>query len=223
MAAEETDDELEDSLILEDELDWAYDPLEPFNRLMFKINDILDKVFIKPAAIIYSTILPGFLQKVIENFAHNFFSPVRILNFALQKDAENLVKTLFGFFINIFFGFFGTLDTASKIGLGSRNTSFGDTLKKWGAGPGPYIVIPIFGPTSFRGAIGKVFHTQVDPIAMISLRRYKKNTRTRLFYLIYGADLLNKRVSILHIMQELEKSSSDPYITTRRVIMSSEK
>jgi phospholipid-binding lipoprotein MlaA len=221
--AEDADEELEESLITEDELDWAYDPLEPYNRLMFKINNALDKAFIKPAAVVYRTILPGLVRTGIENFAFNFFAPVRVINFALQGDSENVVKTFFGFIVNTFFGLFGAFNVAPKIGLGSRNTSLGDTLKKWGAGPGPYIVLPIFGPSSFRGAIGKVFHTQIDPIAVVSLIRYRRNTRNKLYYVVYGADVLAKRSSILHIMNELEKASSDPYVTTRRVVMASEK
>lgn len=223
LAEEIDDEELEGSLITEDELDWAYDPLEPYNRLMFKINGALDKVFIRPVAVVYRTILPGFIRTGIQNFTFNFFAPVRVVNFILQGDAENIVKTVFGFLVNTIFGFFGAFDVASKIGLGSRNTSLGDTLKKWGAGPGPYIVLPVFGPSSLRGATGKVFQTQIDPIAAISLFIYRRNTRNKLYYTIYGADLVAKRSSILYIMDELEKASKDPYVATRRVVMASEK
>jgi phospholipid-binding lipoprotein MlaA len=201
----------------------VYDPLEPFNRLMSQINNAIDKMFLKPIAEIYRVLIPMILQKAIENFAYNFFSPVRVINFALQKDSENVVNTFFGFLVNTFFGFFGAFDVASKIGLKSRNTSLGDTLKKWGAGPGPYIVLPVLGPTSFRGAIGKAFHMRLDPIAVISLMRYGKNTRNKLYYIIYGTDLLAKRVSLLDIMKEIESFSSDPYVTTRASVMALEK
>ncbi|MDR2598260.1 MAG: VacJ family lipoprotein [Holosporales bacterium] len=221
--ADELEEELEGSLLEEDELDWIYDPLEPYNRLMFKINNALDKVFIKPVALVYRSILPGVVRTGIENFTFNFFAPVRVINFMLQRDSEHVVKTFFGFIVNTLFGFFGMVDVASRIGLGSRNTSLGDTLKKWGAGPGPYIVLPVFGPTSFRGAIGKAFHTQIDPIAMVSLMRYRRNTRNKLYYVIYGADLLAKRSSVLRILDELEKASDDPYVATRRVVMTTEK
>jgi phospholipid-binding lipoprotein MlaA len=151
-----------------------------------------------------------------------------VINFALQKDSEYTVKTVFRFIINTIFGFFGTVDVASKIGLDKKDTNFVETLKKWGAKPGPYLVLPLFGPTSFRGGISKAFSTQIDPIAQISLYRYKRNTRNRLYYAIYGLDLLAKYASIISYKKELEKissnkPSSDMYVTTRNVVMQMEK
>lgn len=212
----------EDSPIYEDELEDIYDPLEPFNRLMFGVNNAIDKVFVTPLAMTYKHILPKFLQIAVENFASNFFAPVRTVNFILQKDAENATKTVWRFMINTVFGFFGTGDVAAKLGITKKDTNLGDTLKKWGARPGPYIVLPLFGPTSFRGAVGKGFQSAVDPIAQVSLLRYKKNTRNRLYYTIYGADLLAKRSALLGIMKELEKTSEDMYVTTRKAVMASE-
>lgn len=209
--------------LYEDELDDIYDPLEPFNRLMFKINNVVDKVFLVPLSTAYKHIIPRFLQTGISNFTSNFFAPVALVNFILQGDAEYATKTTFRFIINTIFGFFGTVDVAAKLGLDKKSTSFGDTLKKWGAKPGPYLVLPILGPGSFRSGIGKIIQLPMDPIAQISLFNYKKNTRRKLYFMIYGADIIAKRATLLDIMLELEKTSDDMYITTRNSIMALEK
>ncbi|MDR2666788.1 MAG: VacJ family lipoprotein [Holosporales bacterium] len=222
-AAEEDDWSLEESPLYEDGLDDVYDPLEPLNRLMFKINGVLDKVFLVPISMAYERIFPTFLQSGIANFVCNFFSPVAVINFILQGDGEHVVKTTFRFIINTIFGFFGFFDTASKIGLQKKETSLGSTFKKWGAKPGPYLVLPFFGPGSFRSSLGKIMQIPIDPMAQITLFNYKKNTRRRLYYVIYGANIIVKRASMLEIMMELEKTSDDMYVTTRNSIMSTEK
>ncbi|MDR1233820.1 MAG: VacJ family lipoprotein [Holosporales bacterium] len=213
----------EDSPLSEDEIDECYDPWEPFNRLMFYINGCIDKAFFVPIATLYKVVFPAFIQIGINNFVSNFFSPVRCILFLFQKDGTNLVKTLFRFAINTVFGFFGTADVAKTMGIKSNDTSLGDTFKKWGVKPGPYVVLPILGPTSLRGAVAKAFHFGLDPFAQISLYRHKKNTRNKYYYTIYGADLLSKRSKILSIMKDLDNLLDDEYILYRNVVMSTEK
>ena len=219
-----SDDEwsFDESPLAEDELDNVYDPLEPFNRLMFKVNNALDKVFLIPLSMTYKHILPNFLQIGIANFASNFFSPIDFINFVLQGDSEYVVKTAFRFIVNTLFGFFGTVDVASKMGLDKKNTNLGDTFKKWGMKSGPYLVLPVFGPGSFRSGVGSIMQLPIDPIAQISLKHWKKNTRRKLYYCIYGANVVVKRANLLDIMFEMEETSDDMYVTTRNAIMSLE-
>ena len=212
----------DESPLAEDELDGVYDPLEPFNRLMFKVNDALDKVFLIPLSMTYKHILPNFLQIGIANFASNFFSPIDFINFVLQGDSEYVVKTTFRFIVNTIFGFFGTVDVASKMGLDKKNTNLGDTFKKWGMKSGPYLVLPVLGPGSFRSGVGRIMQLPIDPVAQISLKHWKKNTRRRLYYCIYGANVIVKRANLLDIMFEMEETSDDMYVTTRNAIMSME-
>lgn len=223
-AENSADDEwsFDESPFAEDELDSVYDPLEPFNRLMFKVNNALDKVFLIPLSMTYKHVLPNFLQIGIANFASNFFSPVDFINFVLQGDSEYVVKTTFRFIINTLLGFFGTVDVASKMGLDKKNTSLGDTFKKWGMKSGPYLVLPILGPGSFRTGVGRIMQLPLDPIAQVSLQHWKKNKRRRLYYCIYGANVVVKRASLLDIMFEMEETSDDVYATTRNAIMSME-
>ena len=219
-----SDDEwsFDESPLAEDELDNVYDPLEPFNRLMFKVNNALDKVFLIPLSMTYKHIFPNFLQIGIANFASNFFSPIDFINFVLQGDSEYVVKTAFRFIVNTLFGFFGTVDVASKMGLDKKNTNLGDTFKKWGMKSGPYLVLPVFGPGSFRSGVGSIMQLPIDPIAQISLKHWKKNTRRKLYYCIYGANVVVKRANLLDIMFEMEETSDDMYVTTRNAIMSLE-
>lgn len=212
----------EDSLSGEDALDDVYDPLEPFNRLMFKINGAIDKVFLIPLSATYKHLFPGPLQIGISNFVSNFFSPIATINFILQGDAEYATKSTFRFIINTLLGFFGTVDVAAKMGLDKKSTSLSDTFKKWGAKSGPYLVLPILGPGSFRSEMGKLLQLPIDPLAQLSLSYWKKNTRKKLYYVFYGADIITKRASLLGITNELEKTSSDTYVATRTAVMSQE-
>jgi phospholipid-binding lipoprotein MlaA len=141
----------------------------------------------------------------------------------LQGDGEQASKTICRFFINTIFGFFGTFDVASKMVIAKKDTDFGETLKKWGVGSTPFIVLPLFGPTSLRGGLGVAFSMQLDPIARRLLFYCKRRTRNRLYYAFYGTDLLSKRAGILYMMEELEKASKDMYITTRNAVMQMER
>jgi phospholipid-binding lipoprotein MlaA len=210
-------------LFEQDELDTEYDPLEPFNRLMFSINDAVDKVFFVPLASAYKHILPYWVQCAIENVIGTVFAPVKFINFVLQGEGEQAVKTVFRFVFNLVFGFFGTCDVAKVVGLTTRDTSFGETLKKWGAGTGPYVVLPILGPSSFRGTMGKAFEMPFSPAAEISLLQYKKSTREKIRQIMWATDKLATRASLLDIMNDLEKTSIDKYAATRNAVMSREK
>jgi phospholipid-binding lipoprotein MlaA len=225
VVAESVSDDFEDHLFEEDEEaeEVVNDPFESFNRAVFDINTGLDKLIMKPLATVYKNVFPNFLQTGIENFTGNFFSPITAINFALQKDGQNVVRTVFRFAINTVFGFFGTVDVAAKMNLEKKETNLDETLKKWGARPGPYLVLPVFGPTSCRGGISKIASMQIEPVTKFSLRFSKRNARNRLYYSIYAMDLLAKRANMLAIMKELEMTSSDMYVTTRTAVMKSAK
>ncbi|MDR1488837.1 MAG: VacJ family lipoprotein [Holosporales bacterium] len=212
-----TDDD-EDEYIEEENV---YDPLEPINRSIFSFNDTLDTVFIRPLASAYRRFTPRWTKYVIENTVSTFFAPVRFVNFALQADAENAVKTMGRFAFNLIFGFFGTCDVAKVIGLGpTKNTTFGDTLKKWGVKSGPYVVLPVLGPTNFRGGIGMA----VDQIPLssaneLSLYKCSESKRSKIKYSMTGTDMFLGRVGILDITDDMKKNSIDPYIITRSVVI----
>ncbi|MDR3224457.1 MAG: VacJ family lipoprotein [Holosporales bacterium] len=215
------DDPINDPMMeYEEKID---DPLEPFNRLMFKINNVLDKGILVPISMIYKHTIPEFLQIGISNFTSNFFSPIAVINFLLQGDGEHVAKTTLRFIINTALGFFGAIDVASKIGIEKKTTSMGDTLKKWGAKPGPYVVLPLMGPGSLRSSVGKIVEMPIDPLTQTLLFTYPKKTRKKLYWAIYGAKIISQRASLLSIMMEIEKTSEDVYAATRKAVMSMEK
>ncbi|MDR1332852.1 MAG: VacJ family lipoprotein [Holosporales bacterium] len=208
--------------LYEDDEEPDYDPFEPFNRLMFALNSILDKVFLMPVATAYRHITPNPMQTCISNALDNFFSPIDAVNFILQGDGERVVKTVFRFLINTVLGVFGAVDVAAKMGIDKKTTSFGNTLKKWGAKPGPYLVLPLLGQGSMRSGVGKLVHIPLDPLTQLTIASGKKKVRRRWYYVIYGTNIVVKRSALLPITNELEKVSDDKYVTTRKAVMSME-
>lgn len=211
----------EESLYEGDIVD-IYDPLEPYNRVMFKINDLLDRSLIVPIASSYKYFVPNFIQNSIKNITYNFFAPIRLINFVCQGEGEKATKTFLGFFMNIFFGFFGAFDVASKCKLSTNDTSFSKTLKKWGAKPGPYIVLPIVGSTSLRGLVGKISDSFMSPSTELMFLHYKKRTRRSIYYTMYTMDLFVSRVELLGLMNDINKTSIDKYAAIRNAVMSNE-
>ena len=107
-------------------------------------------------------------------------------------------------------------------GFKKRTTTFGDTMKKWGVKQGPYLVLPILGQGSFRTGVGRLVHIPLDQVAQISLERWKKNTRRKMYYVVYGADIIVKRADLLTLYMELEMTSTDMYTTVKKAVMSIE-
>ena len=218
----ESTDFFEDTPLYEGEEIDIQDPFEPVNRVVFVINDNLDKAVVVPIVSAYKYFFPNFLQTAVKNVARNFFSPIRFINFSLQGEGEKAVKTLFGFLVNTVFGFFGTVNVAEKVGLSTEDTSFGKTLKKWGAKTGPYIVLPIFGSTTLRGLVGTISDFQMSPATELILLKYGKRSRRRIYNSMYCADLLTIRVQMLEILNDLEKTSSDKYSVVRYAFMATQ-
>lgn len=221
--AEDLSDDFWEEELYEGESLPINDPLEKYNRFMFAFNNVIDKIIIVPAAATYRYALPKWIQAGVENFTSNILSPISAVNYALQGDPSRTFKTIFRFLFNSVFGFFGTCDVAKVAGLGEKEeTSFGETFKKWGAKPGPFIVLPIFGPTSMRGAFGKIPDSFIMPVAEISLMKYRKPDRRRWVYIIYATDMLAARARLLEITRDLERASVDYYVATRDIVMKRE-
>ena len=130
------------------------DPLEPFNRAMFRFNDAVDGAVIKPVAKGYRSVVPGILRTGISNFFSNledvWISVNDVLQGKFQRGFEDFTRVLF----NSTFGIAGVFDFASDLGLQKHNEDFGQTLGWWGVGSGAYLVLPILGPSTFSGSTG---------------------------------------------------------------------
>ena len=128
----------------------AKDPFEGFNRAMFDFNDTVDRVALKPAATVYQDVLPSFAQTAINNFFGNLGDVWTMVNNFLQGKAEEGLSDVMRVTFNSTFGFGGLLDIASEAGIQKHKEDFGQTLGKWGVESGPYVVLPLFGPSTLR-------------------------------------------------------------------------
>ena len=126
------------------------DPLEGFNRGVFKFNDTVDKYALKPVATAYKNVLPSFVQTGVHNFFGNLTDAWSAANNLLQGKGEAGMQDFTRFAINSTFGLVGVLDIASPAGLPKHNEDLGQTLGHWGVPSGPYLVLPILGPSTLR-------------------------------------------------------------------------
>ncbi len=140
------------------------DPAEPTNRFIFDFNQGLDKIIIKPLTSFYRGIFPDPLREGVHNFLNNLKTPVVLTNDILQGEPERAGDTVMRFLINSTVGIGGLRDQASDWGYDAHEEDFGQTLAVWGVGEGPYIMLPLFGPSNPRDAIGKVVDYFLDPI-----------------------------------------------------------
>lgn len=188
----------------------ANDPLEPMNRFVFGFNMGTDKFVIKPVAKGYRFVTPTQLQTGLFNFFNNMRQPVYILNAALQGEGEQAAQTTRRFFTNTFFGFFGFNDTASEIGVPVYTNDFGQTLYVWGVKEGgPYLVLPILGPSNPRDAVGLGVDAFANPID------WGLAEEPILLYARAGMDGLTRRAASLDFLDSLQNSSTDFYATVR--------
>lgn len=132
------------------------DPFEPANRAVFAFNDGVDQVLIKPAAQAYRAVLPQPVRNGVRNFYGNLWDPWIGVNNLLQGKVEWAMNDLFRFVVNTTFGLAGVNDVATDMGLDKHNEDFGQTLGRWGFESGPYLVLPILGPSSVRDGTGLI-------------------------------------------------------------------
>lgn len=182
------------------------DPIEPLNRFIFEFNRIVDSIILKPVAQGYDAVVPDRGKVMVSNFVSNIKEPVTFVNSALQTDPQNTFCTLWRFAINSTVGIGGLFDAASEIGLKNRDTGFGDTFAIYGADAGPYIVIPILGPSNVRDGLGRLGDVVVDPVSY---------TDNAVFYSIVGVKTVDGRYHTLKLLDDIYASSIDPYATIR--------
>ncbi len=139
------------------------DPLEGFNRAMFKFNDAVDTVALKPAATVYKNVLPSFVQTGVGNFFGNLADAWTAVNNLLQGKVESGMTDIMRVAVNSTLGLGGLLDIGSEAGLPKHKEDFGQTLGHWGIKPGPYVVLPLFGPSTLRDTVAFPLDLKGDP------------------------------------------------------------
>jgi phospholipid-binding lipoprotein MlaA len=148
---------------------YAYDPWEPMNRRIYNFNAVFDEYVFLPVVRTYEFILPKFAQTGVSNFFNNLTEITNLMNSLLQFKIVKVFKTIGRIAFNTTFGLGGLIDVATPGGITRENEDFGQTLGFYGLGPGPYLVLPILGPSDLRDTGGLVVDTVVYSLMMRQL------------------------------------------------------
>lgn len=186
------------------------DPWEPLNRQIHGFNSGFDKVTLKPLAKGYEMITPKFLRIGIRNFSSNLRTPLNAINSFLQGKFKYGFSESGRFLANSTIGLFGVLDVAKEMGLEKHNEDFGETFAAWGIPDGPYVVLPILGPSTVRDAITIPLNILADPLIWYD----NASVRDKL-YLIRVVDLRQK----LFTAESLLEGSQDRYLSIREAYL----
>ena len=141
------------------------DPLEGWNRAVFSFNQKADEYVLTPVAKGYRTVTPVPVRKGVSNFFNNLGEPITAVNSALQAKPGKAVRSLTRFLFNTTFGLFGLFDVAGVMGLEREKEDLGQTLAYWGVGSGPYLVLPILGPSNLRDLGGQFVDRPLNPVS----------------------------------------------------------
>lgn len=193
------------------EFEKTNDPLEPMNREIFDFNLFIDRVALKPVAKTYVFIVPEVGRNAIRHFLDNLGEPLVFANNLLQGEFKRAHDTLARFLMNSTFGIGGLIDLASKDGLEKQTGDFGQTLHSWGVPDGPYLVLPIFGPSNPRDAIGMGVDGYADPWDHMA-----SNYHYWYLGLVRGAvDGIDQRARNLDTFDQLQRNAIDFYAELR--------
>jgi phospholipid-binding lipoprotein MlaA len=179
------------------------DPLETINRGIYQFNDTVDKAIIKPVAQGYKAAMPTAGQVMVSNFFSNLDDVVVTANDLLQFKLAQGFSDGMRFLVNSTIGVFGLIDVASTGGLEKHNEDFGQTLGKWGIGNGPYIVLPILGPSTLRDSAGLYVDSYTSPTYQI------KHIPTR--NQAYITNGIRRRAELLDQEKVMTEAMVDPY------------
>ena len=188
----------------------ANDPLEPMNRYFFEVNHFLDEVIVKPFAGYYHTALPQFAQDSVRNVVRNLHSPTILANDMFQGSFDRAGDTSSRFLINSTLGIAGLIDVADMFGIKYHDEDFGQTLGYYGTGEGPYLMLPVLGPSSARDVVGRAGDVAADPLTWLHYKQHIWWEAGR-FYL----KIVDLRARNLDSLADIERSSVDFYASTR--------
>ncbi len=183
------------------------DPLEPFNRGVTSFNDAVDSAVLKPVATVYRDVTPDLVRTGVNNFFENLRDVWSFVNATLQLKPQAAAESGLRVGFNTVFGFGGVLDIASEMGIERTRLDFGQTLGRWGVPSGPYLVLPIFGPSSVRDAAGFGIESSGDLVSGIN----DIPTRNSLYVL----RAVETRANLLRATSMLEGAALDKYSFTR--------
>jgi phospholipid-binding lipoprotein MlaA len=183
------------------------DPLEPMNRAVYKFNDTFDEAIAKPVAKAYRGALHVEIRTRVSNFFSNIGDIFIGVNNILQGKIQDGVEDWARFAFNSTIGLLGIHDVASDMGIEKHNEDFGQTFGRWGIGPGPYLVLPILGPSTLRDGAGLALDMYADPITAVD--------PDDLRFGLYLTRAINTRSELLDAGDLLDQAALDRYIFLR--------
>ena len=185
------------------------DPWEKFNRKVDRFNHAVDKVTLKPVMQVYKALVPGVARDHLSLAVANLAEPVTAINDLLQLHFGNLIRTVARFGFNSTVGLGGLFDAAAAAGTPRHVADFGQTLGRWGAKPGPYLVLPFFGPSDLRDGIGLAVDNFGDPVALTYMHLTTTQGAVRV-----GMVITDIRINVDPALQAAEEAA-DPYAFAR--------
>jgi phospholipid-binding lipoprotein MlaA len=184
------------------------DPWQGFNRKVYSFNNALDQAFLVPAATSYRAVTPDFAEKGVHNFFSNLGEVGVAFNNTLQFKFLDAASDVGRLVVNSTIGLLGLIDVASRMGLGKNNEDFGQTLGYWGMGPGPYVMLPLLGPSNLRDGPAKVVDVIVHPLYWADIKNSERNVLSAL-------RLVNTRAELMVIEEKAKELSRDRYVFIR--------
>ena len=179
------------------------DPFEPFNRKALQFNEGVDAMVLKPVATVYRAHVPPLVRTGVSNFFGNLSDGWSFVNSALQFKFQNAAENFMRLNVNTFLGLGGILDIASDMNIERHREDFGQTLGRWGVPAGPYIMLPLLGPSTLRDALALTFDRQGDPVHFVSPFADR--------YQLYVLRAVDRRSNLLRVGTVLEEAALDKY------------
>lgn len=187
------------------------DPFEPWNRAMYDVHQVVDGKIIKPAVQAYVDNTPKLIQRGVHNFFGNFDDFVSAINDWLQWKLDKAGNDMGRVMINSFFGLGGIIDVASDLQIEKGEEDFGQTFGVWGFPQGPYLFVPVLGPTTVRDGTGLIVRSYATPL------RYVPDVATR--NILYAIGFVDARAQALQAETFVEGAALDRYTFIRRAYL----
>jgi phospholipid-binding lipoprotein MlaA len=187
------------------------DPLEPTNRVLYEVNNGFDTIILQPMAIVYRTAVPEPVRHGVHNMLSNLATPVELSNDVLQAKPRRAGDTTMRFLINTTIGVVGIFDVAKDLGYPDHDSDSGMTLALWGVPEGPFLFLPVLGPSNPRDAVGRGADIVGDPFAWVG----QGTAVTVLGWTRFGMTAVDQRERVLDDVDSIKKTALDPYATFR--------
>ncbi len=187
------------------------DPLEPMNRALYEVHDVVDTNIVKPVAQVYVAVVPQFVRTGIANVFNNIDDVFSAVNGLLQGKLDKAGNDLGRVLTNTLFGLGGLIDVASDAGIERGNEDFGQTFAFWGLPAGPYLFVPLFGPTTVRDGTGVLVRIAVGPVGFLPDVAVRNS--------LYGVGYVDIRAQLLGTGELVDTAALDRYLFIRNAYL----